>query len=182
MKMHKPARILRIVMLTCISLLLGTMLYRWNAETLVGNKLPMPFGCGFSVVLSGSMEPVLHVNDFVMIRKQESYQPDDIVVYQDGSSLVIHRLLRISADAACTKGDANNIEDPEIKPDRIKGKMILRIPMLGAVVRFIKSPVGTVLMLLAAVFLFEMPYLKQKKQVLAEQEKIKEEIRRLRNE
>ena len=179
--MAKSKGILRIIVLAAISVIIGTKLYSWNAESLVGNKLPMPFGYGCSVVMSGSMEPELSVNDFVIIKQDDSYEPDDIVVYQQGHSLVIHRLISINGETAVTKGDANDIPDPEIRVKDIKGRMTAHIPYLGAAVRFVKSSVGTVLLLLAAIIMFEMPYLKDRRKAVSEQEKIKEEIRRLKN-
>ena len=47
----------RILMIVVISLVIGLSIYSWNARRVVGNSLPMPFGIGSSVVLSGSMEP-----------------------------------------------------------------------------------------------------------------------------
>ena len=142
----------------------------------------MPFGYGFSVVLSGSMEPELKVNDLVIIKKQKSYQSDDIIVYQDDDLLVIHRLIEINGENAITKGDANEVNDPEISTAQIKGKMVMHIHFIGCVVQFIKSTIGTFLVLLGAVIMFELPYVREKRKTVSEQERIKEEIRRLKNE
>ena len=89
----RPQRLLRLLVLVLISLFAGVSLYQWNASTLTGNEMPMPFGVGVSVVLSGSMEPQLQVNDLVLVQRQEEYVPGDVVVYQSGRSLVIHQLL-----------------------------------------------------------------------------------------
>ena len=45
---------------------MGINVYLWNASSLAGNAMPMPFGFGMAVVLSGSMEPVLSVNDLLL--------------------------------------------------------------------------------------------------------------------
>ena len=37
---------LRIVLLVVAGAVVGTNLYSWNAKSLMGNSLPMPFGCG----------------------------------------------------------------------------------------------------------------------------------------
>lgn len=171
---------LRVVLLAVISLLIGLKLYNWNAETLVGNAMPMPFGYGVSVVLSGSMEPELSVNDLVLVKGQDSYEVGDIVVYQDSRSLVIHRIVSIDGDEIITQGDANNAADPPIREEDIKGKETFHIPFLGAVVRILKSPVGFIIVLILAIVLIELPYYKERKKVIYEQEKIKEEIRRLK--
>ncbi len=178
----RPQRLLRLLVLVLISLFAGVSLYQWNASTLTGNEMPMPFGVGVSVVLSGSMEPQLQVNDLVLVQRQEEYVPGDVVVYQSGRSLVIHQLLEIDSERAVTKGIANNAPDPAILPQDIMGKQVFRIPLLGGLVRFFKSPAGFVLLLAAAVVLFELPYRKEKTEAVRQQEAIKEEIRKLREE
>ena len=180
--MTKCRFIARIILFVVISIIIGLKLYSWNARTLIGDKIPMPFGYGFSVVLSGSMEPELNVNDLVIIKKQKSYQSDDIIVYQDDNLLVIHRIIEINGETAVTKGDANEVNDPEISITQIKGKMVMHIPFIGCIVQFIKSTIGTVLVLLGAVILFELPYVREKRKTISEQERIKEEIRRLKDE
>ena len=55
----------RLLCYLLISLVLGGTAYSWNARRLAGNAMPMPFGVGLSVVLSGSMEPTLSVNDLI---------------------------------------------------------------------------------------------------------------------
>ncbi len=174
--------IIRMVMLLAISIFAGGSIYAWNAETLVGNAMPMPFGVGLSVVMSGSMEPELRVNDLVVVRSQDSYEKGDIVVYQDGGSLVIHRIIEIRDDKVITKGDANDVPDRPVPVRDIKGRYTGRIPFVGVILLFFKSPAGFVLMLLAAVVLFEYPYIKERKNAAKRQEEIKEQIRQLRNE
>lgn len=177
----KVTAVLRLLLLAIVGLLLGARLYLWNAETLAGNAMPMPFGWGVCVVLTGSMEPNLPVDALVLVHQQESYEARDVVVYQDGASLVIHRLISIDGETAVTMGDANSVEDDPIKVSAIKGKMVAHVPGVGAAARFLKSPVGSILILLAAAALFELPYLWERKQAEDKREQIKEEIRRLKD-
>ena len=172
----------RIVLLCAISLILGTAVYSWNAQTLTGNAMPMPFGFGISVVLSGSMEPALSVDDLVLIRAADSYEVKDIVVYQDGSSLIIHRILSIDGDEIVTMGDANDAADPPIRVSTIKGKAVAHIPYVGAVIRFFKSTAGMLLLVAAAALLFELPYWQKRKKAAQDREQIREEIRRLKGD
>lgn len=181
-KERKFKKIGRIILLIVISLIIGIRLYSWNAKTLAGNEMPMPFGWGVSVVLSGSMEPALSVDDLVIIHEQDSYETEDVVVYQDGSSLVVHRIISIDGDEVITQGDANNVADDPISLSDIKGKTVANIPLVGATVRFLKSSTGFVLILVAAILLFELPYMRERKKITETQEKIKEEIRRLKGE
>lgn len=178
----KLKKIGRIILLSVFSLIVGINLYSWNASTLVGNEMPMPFGWGISVVLSGSMEPALSVNDLVIIAEQSQYNEGDIVVYQDSSSLVIHRIISIDENKVITQGDANNTADKPIDISLVKGKAVANFSFAGALVRFLKTPVGFILVIIAAIVLFELPYLRERKRANEEQEKIKEEIRRLKEE
>lgn len=167
-------------LLIVFSLIIGIRVYSWNASTLAGNAMPMPFGWGISVVLSGSMEPVLSVNDLVLVREADGYEIGDIVVYQDGSSLVIHKIISIDGDTVVTMGEANNTADGPISISAVKGKAVFSIPSVGAAVRFLKTPAATVILLIAIALLFELPFLREKKKSEKELEQIKDEIRRLK--
>ena len=172
----------RLLLLALISLVVGVRLYSWNAQVLGGNAMPMPFGYGISVVLSGSMEPALSVNDLVIVHAQEAYESGDIVVYQSGHMLVLHRLVELADGVAVTQGDANNAADPPIAVSAIKGKAIAQVPALGAAALFLKTPVGFLLVLTSAILLLELPYWRERQKAAEEQERIKEEIRRLKGE
>ena len=181
-KKKKLQAVGRIVLLVVISLVIGSKVYEWNAQTLTGNAMPMPFGWGVSVVMSGSMEPALSVNDLVVIHRVDDYEVNDIVVYQDERSLVIHRIISEEDETVITMGDNNDTEDAPIKRSSIKGKAVLHIPFIGAVARVLKTPIGTILLLVLAVLLFELPYFRQRQKEEADIEAIKEEIRRLKDE
>jgi signal peptidase len=172
----------RIIFLCFCSILIGLRLYSWNVSTLMRDSMPMPFGYGVAVILSGSMEPELSVDDVVVVKKSDSYHKGDVVVYQSGGDLIIHRIVSIKETEVITKGDANNTEDDPIDVSRIKGKKVARFQSVGTIVSGLRSNVGFFLILVMAIILFELPYYKERKRVVEEQEKIKEEIRKLREE
>lgn len=179
-KKFPPA--LRLILLVICGAVLGVNVYLANANSLVGNKMPMPFGYGASVVLSGSMEPEFSKGDLIVVAESESYALDDIVVFQDGASLVVHRIIEVDGDKLVTKGDANNVADEPIEISAIKGKVLFHIDKLGSVVSFFKTPVGTVLIIAAAIALVEIPRRREKDADDAEKQKILQEIKRLREE
>lgn len=172
----------RILLFVIISLIIGLSVYRWNAERLAGNAMPMPFGFGMSVVLSGSMEPELSVNDLVIIAKSDSYKTGDTVVYQSQGDLIIHKIIETDGVTAVTKGTANNIPDEPIQVEAIKGKLVIKLPKVGIAVRGIRTPIGVVIILAAAFLLLGLSYRREKAHDDAELEAIKAEIRRLRGE
>ncbi len=172
----------RLLFLGICSLIIGIRIYSWNAKNLMHDGMPMPFGYGAAVVLSGSMEPELSVDDLVLVKKSDSYRKGDIVVYQVGESLVIHRIVSITDEEVITKGDANNTEDEPIKLKNIKGKAVSHFANVGTVASALRSNVGFIVLIVIVVLLFELPYFMERKKAMEEQEKIKEEIRKLRKE
>ena len=127
--------LLRRTLLVIIGLVIGILLYQWNASALAGNALPMPFGYGTAVVMSGSMEPNLSVGDMVIVQEEDEYAVGDVVVFQSGNSLVIHRIVSIDGDMITTRGDANNADDEPIHIRYIKGKMVLSVPFVGKILQ-----------------------------------------------
>lgn len=178
----KQNAIWRHILLVICGLLLGINIYLVNANNLLGNKLPMPFGYGAAVVLSGSMEPTFSKDDLILVKKTDNIAIGDIVVYQSNDSLVVHRVVSMDGDMVVTKGDANNIEDASFDKSAIKGVVIGCIPSLGVVVNAIKTPAGTVVVLLCAFLLTELSFRKQKASDDKRIEDIKAEIRRLKEE
>lgn len=181
-KKIKQNAIWRHILLVICGLLLGINIYLTNAYNLLGNKLPMPFGYGTAVVLSGSMEPTFSKDDLIIVKKKDSFDIGDIVVYQSNDSLVVHRVVSMDGDMVVTKGDANNIEDASFDKIAIKGVVIGCIPSLGVFVNAIKTPTGTIVVLLCAFLLIELSFRKQKASDDKRIEDIKAEIRRLREE
>ncbi|MBR5248161.1 MAG: signal peptidase I [Lachnospiraceae bacterium] len=174
--------ILRWILLVVCGSILGINIYFANARSLVGNRLPMPFGYGIAIVLSGSMEPVISKDDLILVKESESYAVDDIVVYQNINSLVVHRIIAIDGDSIITKGDANNVADEPISAADIKGKVLMWNSFAGKCVSFLKTPIGTICIIAAAIALIEIPHRKEKDKDDEERQKIIDEIRRLKEE
>ena len=173
-------RIVKTASVMLISLLIGWNLYSMNASRLLGNAVPMPFGVGAAVVLSGSMEPALSAGDLLIIAKQTHYEIGDIVVYQDGRVAVTHRIVAFAEDEVITRGDANNTADRPIALTQIKGEVVLAIPLLGYAVNLMKTPSGTLLIFLLALFLLERSFHAEKRADGDQLDEIKAEIERLK--
>lgn len=178
----KWKNLLRTCLLVFASTVLGVNIYLWNARSLMGNSLPMPFGYGAAVVLSGSMEPTIRIDDLIIVAAQDAYQENDIVVYQSGSMLVVHRIIELQPDTVITQGDANNAPDTPVRKEMIKGRVIVCISGAGGIARLLKSPAATVTLVTGALLLSELTLRREKKKDDDELERIKEEIRRLKAE
>jgi len=181
-KKNKYSALIRRTALAILGILLGLNVYLANAHNLAGNKLPMPFGIGMAVVLSGSMEPTLSVNDVIIVRESASYNINDIVVYDSGRELIVHKIEEKNDDTFVTKGDANNVSDEPIRAEAVKGRVVLSIPYAGAAVKALRSPVGMIVIILTAILLTEGSFRRKKESDENQIEEIKEEIRRLKAE
>ena len=114
---------------------------------------------GAYVIISGSMEPNIHVYDVVVSKRvdtSELKEGDVITFYSNDNRFygvtVTHRIVEvIDAEKGIfrTKGDANNISDDALTiKENIVGKVVMRIPQLGRVQFFIASKGGWLLVIL----------------------------------
>ncbi len=182
MKKIFSSPLLRYSILTVLAIVIGINLFSLSSSQIAGDAMPMPFGFGLSAVLTGSMEPEISAGDLLIVREEGEYKVGDVVVYQNGNTPVVHRILDISGEMVTTKGDANNTTDAPFHIDRIKGRVALAIPVLGSLFWALKSPVALVMMLVTAILLIELSVRREKARKRAEQEGIKTEIRKLIDE
>ena len=174
--------IFRIVIIVIIGVVLGSVVYTINAKRVLHDEFPMPLGFGVSVVLTGSMEPTLKVNELVFIVKADDFKEGDIVVYQKDNQLIIHRIIMINDDMVVTQGDNNDVPDDPIPLDSLKGKLKFSIPFIGILVRAIRSVPGVIIILVLAFFLMHRSWQKEKSDGESELDAIKEQIRQLKDE
>lgn len=106
-------------------------------------------------MLSGSMEPTLHIEDYIIIKKSNEYKIGDIIIYKnENSPLIIHRIVQINGNQIITKGDANNLNDEPILKEQIKGKYICKINYIGKIINFLKKPIIFSILITLITYLF----------------------------
>lgn len=137
-----------------MAFLAGLCLFMLASRCISNNALPMPFGVGCAVVMSGSMQPALNVDDLVFVTRAADVQVGDVVVYQQGDALVIHRVVALDGASVTTQGDANNIPDAPVALDSVKGKLVGRIAGAGALVRAAQTPAVAGAVVAAVVLIF----------------------------
>lgn len=154
--------ILLTVLLAFLLLLNVTTLVR---KGISGNPRPTVFGFYSAVVVSGSMEPEISVNDMVISQNQKDYGPGDVITYESGSSLVTHRIIEAAEGGFTTKGDANNTPDMDtVFKEQIIGKVVWKIPQIGLVIKYLQTPLGMLCLVLIGVLLIAVPgWLERKK-------------------
>jgi len=156
----KRKTLLNMLLVALVLVIVGVNIYT-NVARARGNTLPMPFGIGMAVIQSGSMEPHIPIDSLVVVIPASDYEVGDVVAYQTerGRKHTVHRIVSIDGDTVVTAGDNNDGSlDPAIHKDKIKGKVVLTVPGLGrgmdTVSNFLQNPIVTLLILLAAGFLF----------------------------
>jgi signal peptidase I len=123
----------------------------------------------FYVVSSGSMEPVLQINDVLIVRDGGSWvdlKVGDIIVFNrpdGGDRVIVHRIIDIDEDAdgdrtVRTKGDANPSPIPgtdyPIQKNNYIGKVVYVLPGIGIVTQFIRPPYNFVIIAIILALLF----------------------------
>lgn len=117
--------ILDIILVLLVLYIAGTLYLR----TSTGNAHASLLGFTTHVVNSDSMEPNIHVGDFLIVKRCNHYEVGDIITYirEDGLSIT-HRIIFIDIGGYQVKGDANYDPDPGlIQPEQIVGKVIFII-------------------------------------------------------
>ncbi len=178
--------VIRAVLVLFISVVLGCGIYSMNAKLVTGDQMPMPLGIGVGVIMSGSMEPELSVDDVILVAKADDYAVGDTVVYQSHGMLIVHKIIAIDGETVITQGTANNVADDPINISAIKGRVFTHIDGLGVLVDLIKSPLISVLILALAAFLLVKSYTADKKEKEAKNnadlDRIRAEIAALRSQ
>jgi len=124
------------------------------ALLLVVSIFPITGNFNTKIVLSGSMEPAIHIGSVVVIKPSEDYKIGDIITFGKDTKTDVpttHRIIEMRAEAGKmifqTKGDANeNADAREVKESEVIGKVLFSIPYLGYLVDFAKKPVGFALL------------------------------------
>jgi len=116
---------------------------------------PLVFPYKVLTVLSGSMEPTIHVGSVVVLQRVDAdqIQAGQIITFgrpDRPSELVTHRVVAVDSGSQgrlfVTRGDANGSNDPW----RVSGtgdglRYLFNIPLLGYLLAGLRSPLGHLL-------------------------------------
>lgn len=142
-----------------LAMVLGTILLAISARRST-DAIPTVLDRKVLTVLSGSMEPVIHTGDVIIVRPitpADEVKEGDIITFrtkEEASTLITHRVMgTVSVNgkpaAYVTKGDANNSEDVStVAHDQILGLYQWRVPYFGYVATFLRKPVGVILVVI----------------------------------
>lgn len=143
-------RVFRGLAAVLLSVVLLIALWQFAARLFLGQKLSAVLGYAGVTVLSGSMEPAISAGDLLVVHQEKDYQPGDIISFWSDGMLVTHRIVGGTEEGRITQGDFNNTPDTELVLDeQIAGRVVWRIPWLGNVLLFLRTPPGMFLLLAA---------------------------------
>lgn len=102
------------------------------------------------IVVSGSMEPEIHVGSVCFVDTNYAYDKiheNDIIAYQsEQGHLVTHRVIKIHDNGMETKGDNNVLSDGITTTyENFVGKTLLSIPQMGYFFRKLQTIQGKIL-------------------------------------
>lgn len=135
-----------IVYLFCAAIIIAALLF---ASSKTPNKTL--FGYRYYTVITPSMTPAYCVGDMVLVKvvPADQIEVGDVITFNpssDSNAYLTHRVTQKLPDyqntgVTCfrTKGDANDTEDSfRVDESRVIGKVTLRVPKLGYVIRFVQ--------------------------------------------
>jgi len=118
-------------------------------------------GSASYVIVSGrSMQPTIHSGDLVIATRNARYERGDVVAFRvpegepGAGATVIHRVVGGNGeDGYEVKGDNRELNDQWRPTDaEVQGRMLFLVPKAGALIAFLRAPLG--IALVAALFVF----------------------------
>ena len=135
--------------------------------TRVSGGTPSVFGYSLNRVETGSMEPALKVGDVLLcknVSEPSEIKEGDIITFHGGEKFSNHRVThRVYVEpfengsgewVLITKGDANDIDDGEIKLSAVESKMLQKLDFLKKLYDFFFSPWGLIIFIALLVLIF----------------------------
>lgn len=153
-------QILSFCLTALLALILVFNLLSIGSRYLTGNTYAKVLGFSTAVVVSGSMEPAISVNDMVVIQEKDNYAEKDVISYVSQSgNLITHRIVDVTDEGFVTRGDANKAIDVEapVSVDKVVGKVVYVIPQVGLFLEYLKTPLGMLCVTLVGFVLIGLP-------------------------
>jgi signal peptidase len=133
-------------MIKHVGAIVSTLLLATLCALCVGLAVLRISGFGIFVVTGGSMEPNVHKGSIVLVEPvaPSAVRVGDIVTFTSYDQVTTHRVIAIDASATGialrTKGDANEVGDPEAKtfPGSV-GLVRGTLPLLGYVLAYAQA-------------------------------------------
>ena len=129
------------VLLVIIGLLLLVAIYNFYKIKVQKKDYTNYFGYTTFNITSGSMEPTIHIDDYVFVKlDKNNIKEGDIITFKNKDAIITHRIVKIEKNTITTKGDNNNDNDEPIKRKQIIGKVVHIGREYGIYLKVIKTP------------------------------------------
>ena len=104
------------------------------------------------------MAPAITTNDLIVVKlSDDDIKAGDIITYEDGDTLVTHRVQSVNQTGYVTKGDANMEQDRAILKDQVVGKVVKILPQYGVWFKVLTTP-KIIAMICVTLFLFSIAF------------------------
>lgn len=119
-------------------------------------SVPRTMGYAIFEVVSGSMEPEIPVGSVIFVKPlpPEQIAEGEIIAFlKSESDVVVHRVVynKTSLGEFVTKGDNNNVEDPDPVPyAAVYGRVEMHLPLVGQFMALYATTTGKVYLLLTS--------------------------------
>jgi len=140
----KVIRISSFILLILLLLLVGVNVL---GLALKNERQLSPWGTGFFMIISGSMEPSIPVGSLVFVTKAhaEQIKENDVLTFfaLNEQDIVTHRVRKVLIEDGIywyiTRGDANNTDDEPLSYERVIGRVTFTIPEVSHLVGTFKN-------------------------------------------
>ena len=155
---YKTMKVISNLLFVVLGLVLVVCLYSFVSIQVLSHKYVNFFSYTFFQIGSNSMAPAITTNDLIVVKlSDDDIKAGDIITYEDGDTLVTHRVQSVNQTGYVTKGDANMEQDRAILKDQVVGKVVKRLPQYGVWFKVLTTP-KIIAMICVTLFLFSIAF------------------------
>lgn len=155
---YKTMKVISNLLFVILGLVLVVCLYSFVSIQVLSHKYVNFFSYTFFQIGSNSMAPAITTNDLIVVKlSDDDIKAGDIITYEDGDTLVTHRVQSVNQTGYVTKGDANMEQDRAILKDQVVGKVVKILPQYGVWFKVLTTP-KIIAMICVTLFLFSIAF------------------------
>lgn len=155
---YKTMKVISNLLFIVLGLVLVVCLYSFVSIQVLSHKYVNVFSYTFFQIGSNSMAPAITTNDLIVVKlSDDDIKAGDIITYEDGDTLVTHRVQSVNQTGYVTKGDANMEQDRAILKDQVVGKVVKILPQYGVWFKVLTTP-KIIAMICVTLFLFSIAF------------------------
>lgn len=155
---YKTMKVISNLLFVVLGLVLVVCLYSFVSIQVLSHKYVNFFSYTFFQIGSNSMAPAITTNDLIVVKlSDDDIKAGDIITYEDGDTLVTHRVQSVNQTGYVTKGDANMEQDRAILKDQVVGKVVKILPQYGVWFKVLTTP-KIIAMICVTLFLFSIAF------------------------